>query len=55
MAPRHVLRRISLWLRRWWRDSNALDRRLNATKHDPERQMDAEYEKLQDNGRINPF
>ena len=55
MRTHHVVRRAWIGLLRWWRDTAALDRRLNTAKHDPARHMDADYEKLRDDGRINPF
>ncbi len=55
MPFRHLLRHLAIRLRRFFRDTSAMDRRLNAAKHDPSVHMDADIERLRDNGRINPF
>ncbi len=55
MRLRHALRRLTIRVQRFFRDTSAMDRRLNAAKHDPAVQMDADIEHLRDSGRINPF
>jgi hypothetical protein len=43
------------FLRRQWGSAVAMDRRLDAAKHDPALNKEADYEKLKENGRITPW
>jgi hypothetical protein len=52
--PLSTLGRIRRWIARWWRDSGALDERLDAAKHDPARSEDQELERIELNGRFPP-
>lgn len=55
MPLRHLVRRLAVRLRRFLRETDALDERLNAAKHDPAVHMDADIERLRDAGSMNVF
>lgn len=54
MRLRHHFRRVLIRIRRFWRDTSAMDQRLNDAKHDPAVHMDADIERLRDSGKMNP-
>jgi hypothetical protein len=54
MRLRHFVRRVIVGVRRFLRDTGAMDRRLDAAKHDPAVHMDADIERLRDDGHMNP-
>jgi len=53
MRIRHALRRLVIRVQRFFRDTSALDERLNAAKHDPAVHMDVDIERLHNDGQMN--